>query len=51
MTDGDFDYQGEWKRVDPISVPGGVWFLFKGGESTTIQKYLKGKKLTKSFKI
>lgn len=51
MTDGDFDYQGEWKRVDPISVPGGVWFLFKGGESTTIRKYLKGKKLTKSFKI
>lgn len=51
MTDGDFDYQGNWKSVDPISVPGGVWFLFKDGESKTIQKYLKGKKLTKSFKI
>ena len=51
MTDDDFDDQGDWKSVDPISVPGGVWFLFKGGESMTIQKYLKGKKLTKSFKI
>ena len=49
MTDSDMDGQGAFTR--PVTVKGGVWFLFKGGRCDRITHYLHGKKLTKEFNL
>lgn len=46
MTDSDIR-----DCTSSVSVPGGVWFLFKGGYSENLVEHLKGKKLTRSFEI
>lgn len=51
MTDSDTDFQGEYGSVSPISVPGMVWYLAKGGVPTRLPTYIRGKKGTKLFKI
>lgn len=51
MTDSDTNSQGDWSRVDPVTVPGAVWFLFKDGVSAKLQQYIHGRRLTKSFEI
>ena len=52
MTDDDFDsYEYYDVPFTPVTVPGGVWMLFKGGVSKELQQRLKGKKLTKSFNL
>lgn len=48
MTDADFDWRDS---LTPVTVPGGVWMLFKGGVSNVLMKALKGKKLTKMFDL
>ena len=49
MTDSDMDRQGEFYRK--VTVPGAVWFLFKGGRCYKIMEYLQGKKLNKVFDL
>lgn len=49
MTDSDMDGQGEFYRK--VTVPGAVWFLFKGGRCYKIMEYLHGKKLNKVFDL
>lgn len=49
MTDGDMDGQGEFTRR--VTVPGAVWFLFKGGRCYRIMEYLHGKKLNKVYDL
>lgn len=49
MTDGDMDGQGEFTRK--VTVPGAVWFLFKGGRCYRIMEYLHGKKLNKVYDL
>lgn len=49
MTDGDMDGQGEFTRK--VTVPGAVWFLFKGGRCYKIMEYLHGKKLNKVYDL
>lgn len=46
MTDGDISDVRE-----TVSIPGGVWFLFKGGYSENIHEHVVGKRLTKAFEI
>ena len=46
MTDSDIS------DLDSTTVvPGGVFFLFKGGISTNLEDHLKGKKITRSYSI
>ena len=49
MTDSDMDGQGEFTRK--VTVPGAVWFLFKGGRCYRIMEYLHGKKLNKVYDL
>lgn len=49
MTDSDMDGQGEFTRK--VTVPGAVWFLFKGGRCYKIMEYLHGKKLNKVYDL
>lgn len=46
MTDDDFD-STHWDQIDSapnISIPGAVWYLFRGNkESVKLQKHLKGR--------
>lgn len=49
MTDSDMDHQGQFTR--PVTVNGGVWFLFRNGRSEKLMKYLRGRKLTEAFDI
>jgi len=51
MTDSDTDYQGDYRKVSPIKVPGMVWFLAKGGIPTKLPDYIRGSKGTKLFSI
>ena len=46
MTDDDIR-----DCAETVTVPGGVWLLFKGGVSENLKEHLKGKKLTKSFNL
>ena len=46
MTDSDIDDCRTF-----VTVPGAVYFLFKGGESKNLMDHLHGKKLTKKFDI
>ena len=46
MTDDDIR-----DCTEVVTVPGGVWLLFKGGVSENLKEHLKGKKLTKSFNL
>lgn len=52
MTDGDFD-KPHWNQIDSagyITVPGGVWFLFRDGiESKKLQMHLRGRSDTKKY--
>lgn len=47
MTDSDCDVDAKSR----CTVPGAVWYLFKGGESLNMTTLLKGKQLTKYFDI
>lgn len=49
MTDSDMDHQGEFTRQ--VTVPGAVWFLFKGGRCNKIMQYLHGRKLNKVYDL
>lgn len=46
MTDDDI----EDCRTD-VTIPGAVYFLFKGGRSPNLMEHIRGKKLTKDFDI
>lgn len=35
----------------PVSVPGAVWYLFRGRSDQDVMDYIKGKRLSKSFMI
>lgn len=48
MTDDDFDWR---QSLTHVTVPGGVWMLFKDGVSQKLLKALHGKKLTKMFEL
>lgn len=48
MTDAD----GDWTSYESsVTVPGAVWFLWRGGVSEKLKQHLKGKELTKSFEL
>ena len=49
MTDSDIDDPSGYPH--PVTVPGGVFFLFCDGESPAIVKNLHGKQLNKVFRI
>lgn len=51
MTDSDTDYQGDYRKVSPIKVPGMVWFLAEGGIPTKLPEYIRGSKGTRLFGI
>lgn len=49
MTDSDMETAGNFTKA--VEVPGGVYFLFKGGRCERIMKYLRGKMLTEAYDL
>lgn len=50
LTDSDMDRFPEL-FTRRVTVPGGVYFLFKGGVCNTIMQYLKGEQLTEAYNL
>lgn len=53
LTDSDMDYyqDGSNKFTKKVTIPGGVYFLFKGGVCKSIQQYLRGQTLTEAYTL
>lgn len=50
MTDDDTNSQGNW-NISPLTVPGMVWYLAKGGTPSKMMEFLRGRAGTKLFEI
>lgn len=53
MTDADIPHQddeAEWDKTY-VTVPGAVWFLWKGGQSPELAEHLHGRKENKQFDL
>ena len=52
LSDSDIQSQTNWARCNEVTVPGCVWFLWKGGSrSRTAPKYLKGARGTFQYEL